>query len=100
MSHPIYKVRSVKIVALFTLRVGFDDATEQTIDFRPVLAGELYRPLRELALFNQVKIDSEVHTLVWPNGADFDPSTLHDWPENAIALAERARQWETQPAHA
>ena len=99
MSHPIYKVRSVKIVAPFTLRVGFDDATEQTIDFRPVLAGELYRPLRDPAIFNQVKIDSEVHTLVWPNGADFDPSTLHDWPENAEAFAERARQWETQPAH-
>jgi hypothetical protein len=100
MKHPIYKVRSVKIVAPFMLRVGFDDATEQTIDFHPVLAGELYAPLRELSLFNQVKIDPEVHTLVWPNGADFDPATLHDWPENAKAFAERAREWETQPAHA
>jgi hypothetical protein len=100
MKHPIYKVRSVKVVAPYTLCVGFDDATEQVIDFRPVLAGELYRPLRELALFNQVKIDSEVHTLVWPNGADFDPSTLHDWPENAAALAKRAREWESQPANA
>ena len=43
MKHPINKVRSVKVVAPFTLRVGFDDATEQTIDFRPVLAGELYQ---------------------------------------------------------
>lgn len=100
MKHPIYKVRSVRVVAPYTLRVGFDDATEQTIDFRPVLAGELYRPLRDLALFNQVKIDPEVHTLVWPNGADFDPALLHDWPENATALAERAREWKSQPAHA
>lgn len=100
MKHPIYKVRSVKVVAPYTLRVGFDDATEQVINFHPVLAGELYRPLRELALFNQVKIDPEVHTLVWPNGADFDPAMLHDWPENAAALAERAREWESQPAHA
>jgi len=100
MKHPIYKVRSVKIVAPFTLRVGFDDATEQVIDFRPVLAGELYGPLRELSIFNQVKIDSEVHTLVWPNGADFDPAMLHDWPENVAALAERAQEWESQPAHA
>lgn len=98
MKHPIYKVRSVKIVAPYTLRVGFDDATEQTIDFRPVLAGELYGPLRELSIFNQVKIDPEVHTLVWPNGADFDPATLHDWPENVSAFAERAREWESQPA--
>ena len=96
--HPIYKVRSVKIVAPYTLRVGFDDATEQVIDFRPVLAGELYGPLHNLAIFNQVRIDAEVHTLVWPNGADFDPSTLHDWPENVAAFAARAREWESQPA--
>jgi len=98
MKHPIYKVRSVKIVAPYTLRVGFDDATEQTIDFRPILAGELYGPLHDLAVFNQVRIDPEVHTLVWPNGADFDPSTLHDWPEIADAFAARAREWESQPA--
>ena len=96
--HPIYKVRSFKIVAPYTLRVEFDDATQQTIDFNAVLAGELYSPLRELAVFNQVKIDSEVHTLVWPNGADFDPATLHDWPENVKILAARAREWESQPA--
>jgi hypothetical protein len=23
---------------------------------------------------------TEAGTLVWPNDADFDPSTLHDWP--------------------
>ena len=98
MSHPIYKVCSVKIVAPYTLQVRFDDQTEQTIHFRPVLAGELYGPLREPTLFNQVRIDPEVHTLVWPNGADFDPATLHDWPEHVNALTARAREWESQPA--
>ncbi len=98
MIHPIYKVTSVKITGSYTLTVGFDDKTEQSIDFRPVLAGEFYRPLRELPLFNQVRIDPEVHTLVWPNGADFDPATLHNWPELAEGLTARAREWESQPA--
>ena len=98
MKHSIYKVCSVKIVAPHTLQVGFDDGTEQTIDFRPVLRGELYSPLREQELFNQVRIDPEVHTLVWPNGADFDPATLHDWPQVIELLAARARKWELQPA--
>jgi hypothetical protein len=53
MSHPIHKVRSLKIVAPYTLQVGFDHGTEQTIDFRPVLAGELYGPLRALALLTK-----------------------------------------------
>lgn len=88
--HPIYRVVSFQVVAPYTLRVQFDDQTEQVINFEPVLAGELYRPLRDLALFDQVQIDPEVHILVWPNGADYDPATLHDWPNQAEALAAHA----------
>jgi hypothetical protein len=91
--HGIYRVVSFEIVAPYTLRVGFDDGTEQTINFRPVLAGELYQPLTDLSVFNQVRIDSEAFTLVWPNGADFDPATLHDWPQQVEALTARAKEW-------
>ena len=94
MSHPIYRVRSVEIVAPFTLQLQFDDAAVRRIDFRPVLAGELFGPLRDVELFNQVRLDPEVHTLVWPNGADFDPATLHDWPSHEAALRELAQRWE------
>ena len=78
MSHPIYHISSFEILSPYTLRVKFDDNTEQAINFQPILAGELYKPLQDITLFNQVQVDPEVHTLVWPNGADFDPATLHD----------------------
>ena len=94
MVHPIYRVVSFDVVAPYTLRVRFDDESEQTIDFQPVLAGELFRPLRDLAQFNQARIDPEVQTLVWPNGADFDPATLHDWPERIEALKTLAQRWD------
>ena len=97
MEHGIYRVESFEIISSYTLKVRFDDNTEQVIDFEPILFGELFGPLRDLNLFNQVKIDTEVHTLVWPNGGDFDPATLHDWPELIDNLAARARQWETVP---
>jgi hypothetical protein len=80
MSHAVYKVRSFAILGPYTLSVGFDDGTTREIDFSPILQGELFGPLRDLSLFEKVTLDDEVHTLVWPNGADFDPSTLHDWP--------------------
>jgi Protein of unknown function (DUF2442) len=60
MSHPIYHVRAVEIVEPYTLRVRFTDDTEQIIYLRPVLAGELYCPLLDLELFNQVAVDPEV----------------------------------------
>jgi hypothetical protein len=94
MEHPIYRVTQFEIVAPYTLRVQFNDGLSQTINFGPVLVGEIYGPLRERSVFGAVKIDPEVHTLVWPNGADFDPATLHDWPVYEAALHERARSWE------
>lgn len=82
MNHPIHKVCSFCQVGVYQLRIQFEDGLERVIDFKPVLWGELYEPLLKPDFFSQVKIDGEVHTLVWPNGADFDPATLHDWPEH------------------
>jgi hypothetical protein len=91
--HPIFRVTGYEIVAGYTLRVSFDDGSEQVIDFEPVLAGEVYGPLKDQALFRQVRLDPEVRTLVWPNGADFDPATLHDWPRYRQELVTRAQGW-------
>jgi hypothetical protein len=93
MTHRVYRVVSPEIVSAFTLRIAFDDGTEQIIDFAPVLVGEFYGPLRDERLFRQVRIDSEAGTLVWPNGADFDPATLHDWPSLGPAMVELAQRW-------
>jgi hypothetical protein len=78
--------------------VKFEDDTEQVINFEPILGGELFAPLRDLALFNQVRLDSEAQTLVWPNGADFDPATLHDWPQVVEALIAQTKEWESVAA--
>lgn len=94
MRHEIYRVIFVEVVSDHTLRVGFDDGHENVINFESVLAGELYGPLRDPAFFSQVTIDPEVHTLVWPNGADFDPATLHDWQANVAAMRLEAAKWE------
>jgi hypothetical protein len=79
MKHEIFAVTSVEVVGPYTLRLEFDDGVERTINFRPILRGELFGPLMELELFDEVALDPEAGTIVWPNGADFDPATLHDW---------------------
>jgi hypothetical protein len=92
VGHPVYRVKAFEVVGPYRIRIEFSDGLVQTIDFRPILEGELYSPLRDLSRFNAVSLDPEIHTLVWPNGADFDPATLHDWPDHEaemIALARR-----------
>src|SRR5436305_4012105 len=93
MRHAIHRVARFQIVGPHVLNVSFEDGTEQRIDFRPVLKDALFGPLQDLAFFNAVALDPEAGTLTWPNGADFDPSTLHDWSNVSGELAARARDW-------
>lgn len=97
MEHDIYVVTAFEIVAPYTLQVTFDDGHAQTINFWPMLHGELYGPLRALTLFNQVQLDAEAGTLVWPNEADFDPATLHDWDSVGPAMIEMVQTWSDVP---
>jgi len=91
MQHEIYAVTDVEVVAPYTLKLEFDDGTSKTIDFSRVLEGELLGPLRDVRLFNQVRVDAESRTVVWPNGADFDPATLHDWDLYEMEITARAK---------
>ncbi len=97
MFHEIYTVTDFEIVAPYTLRIKFDDDSVKIINFWPMLRGELYGPLRDLDFFNQVWLDPESGTLVWPNEADFDPATLHDWDEVSEAMIQMAQTWPELP---
>lgn len=93
MIHPLHRVTGFELIGPYQLRVAFQDGSQRDINFEPILTGSFYGPLRDQDLFSQVFIDPDAHTLAWPNGADFDPATLHDWPTFLPAMAERARQW-------
>lgn len=89
MGHELYTVTAFQRVGPFVLHVFFDDGADQIIDFRPVLWGEIFEPLRDRDYFDKVRLDPQVGTLVWPNGADFDPETLHNWSRYVDDLARR-----------
>jgi hypothetical protein len=94
VNHLLVRVTNFEIVEPYTLYITFDDGSKQIINFEPVLYGHYYGPLRDLSMFNQVRLDPEVHTLVWPNDADFDPATLYKWHEGeGLELAKRAARW-------
>lgn len=73
----IVRIRSVEPLEGFVLRLAFDDDTVREIDLEPELWGPVFEPLRDTQLFRQVRVDEELGTIVWPNGADLDPDVLH-----------------------
>ena len=99
MNHPVYRILGFKLIGPHSLRVEFDDGMEHIVDFEGVLRGEMLGPLEDPQLFAQVDLDPETHTLVWPNGADFDPETLHEWPKYAKEMKMMAQRWAAARTH-
>ncbi len=91
MESIIHSVMKFKVIGPYRLRVFFEDDTYQDIDFRPVLAGRIFSPLKDLSLFNQVSIEDDL--LTWPNGAEFSSDTLYNWSKRLPVLREQAREW-------
>jgi len=67
----------------FRIHLTFNDAVEATLDFRRWLEGPIFEPLKERGYFSRFFVEGG--TVVWPNGADIAPETLH-----AAAVAERS----------
>ncbi|HUB25887.1 MAG TPA: hypothetical protein VL992_10700 [Tepidisphaeraceae bacterium] len=51
-------------------------ALVRDFDLSGELDGEIVAPLRKPSSFRQFRLDSELYTVVWPNGADFAPEFL------------------------
>jgi hypothetical protein len=71
------RVAGVEVLEDFRLSVTFSDGTRRIVDLSDELSGPIFEPLRNPSLFRQVRLDPELGTIVWPNGADIAPETLH-----------------------
>jgi hypothetical protein len=76
----LHDVVSCAFIENYVLNVRFDDGSERIIDFAPILIGPLFGPLLDPKLFRQVRVDADLGTLVWPTGADIDPSVCTTGP--------------------
>jgi hypothetical protein len=70
------RVSAARYVRDHVVWLRFDDGLEGELDLGDGLRGALMEPLRDTAMFAQLSV--EYGTITWPNGADWDPDTLHD----------------------
>jgi len=68
---------SAEYAGAYRIRLRFDDDETGEIDLESELWGEVFEPLRDLARFREFRLDREMNTVVWPNGADLAPEFLY-----------------------
>ena len=80
-------VTGVQAVGDHRLRLTFEDGSDGEIDLSRWEWRGIFEPLADAAYFRQVEVDRELGTIVWPNGADIAPETLHTWVVQGVEPA-------------
>ena len=78
MTHTTPKLRTAEYLDGYRLRLTFEDGRVGELHLEDQLWGEVFEPLRDVGQFKDFRIDPELHTIVWPTGADLAPEYLYE----------------------
>jgi len=74
----IPRVTDAKFVKDYTLYLRFSDGSDGEVDLESELDGEIFQLLKDVSYFKNFSLNQDLHTVVWPNGADFAPEFLYE----------------------
>lgn len=92
------RIAEARHIEGYRLELTFTNGEKAELDFKDRIVGRggVFAPLQDINFFKQVKVDSEIGTLVWPNEVDFCPDVLYSeatgtpLPEFEIAMGDVA----------
>jgi len=74
----IVLVHSVKFIKNFEVELEFSTGEKKVVDLEPLLRGPIFEPVRNNPeVFRSIRVDEELGTIIWENGADIDPDVLY-----------------------
>ncbi len=87
-------VKQARWVKDYDVEVLFSNGRNGIADLSEALTGPVFEPLRDKHVFAQLKIDDELETIVWPNGADLAPEYVYFLAfRNDPGLQEQFKEW-------
>jgi hypothetical protein len=72
------KLESAGYAGGYRIRLRFADGRVEEIDLASDLWGEVFEPLKDLALLQRFRLDTELNTISWETGADLAPEYLYE----------------------
>ncbi len=74
----MHLVRDVCYVSGYKLLLTFEDDSTRLVDLENELDGEIFEPLKNVEYFKMVRLNRDLDTIVWDNGADMSPDFLYE----------------------
>ena len=90
----ILHVTDAKYLKDYLIEVTFNDGKKGIADLSQSLQGTVFDSLKNKKNFSQFKVDHELDTIVWPNGADLAPEYLYFQAfKNDQELQSQFKKW-------
>jgi hypothetical protein len=87
-------VSDARYLGDYKVEIQFNDGKKGIADLAGALNGPAFELLKDLSVFAQLRVDKELDTVVWPNGADFAPEFLYFQAfKNVSELQARFVKW-------
>jgi uncharacterized protein DUF2442 len=74
----MFDIVDARYVSEYIVWLRFEDGTQGEVDLSAELYGPVFEPLKDQALFSQVRVNPDTGTIEWPNKADFAPEFLYE----------------------
>ncbi|MBI3315099.1 MAG: DUF2442 domain-containing protein [Candidatus Omnitrophica bacterium] len=71
------EIIEARIIKDYVVELVFDDLKKGVVDLHKFLGKGIFKELLDKKKFHQMKVDAELGTICWPNGADIAPDTLY-----------------------
>ncbi len=87
-------ILDAKYINDYKIQVTFNNGKSGVADLSEALDGQIFQPLKNIDEFARFKVDAELETLVWPNGADLAPEYIYFQVfKHDKALLNQFREW-------
>lgn len=78
----------------YCVEVTFNDGRKGVANLFQALRGPVFEPLKDKSKFAQLRVDKELETVTWPNGADLAPEYIYFHAfKNDTVLREIFKKW-------
>jgi len=88
-------IKKVKHLEKYRIEVTFNNGKKGIADLSPILKkGGVFKPLKKPSEFAKFRLDKELRTIVWSNGADLAPEYVYFQTfKNEPELQEQFKVW-------
>ncbi len=73
-------VVKVQVLNDYNLHLTFDDGVSGDVDISKLVSFKgIFERLKDRKFFSEVKVNHDIGTICWNNGADLSPALLHEF---------------------